>query len=107
MGDFPSTSHCAISPILSLAETYIIIYQFFQSEAREYICLNCLAQDLALALEVFQWQLMVVIGRNKKGSWTCFFLSVQGTFSGSGKIAFTEQFEPLSTENKTYFTKLN
>lgn len=91
MKELPSASYGAILPILSSGERYITIYQLFQSKARGgYICLNCIAQDSALKLEVFQWELMVVIGREKKGSWTCFFLSVQGTFSGSGKIAFTE-----------------
>ena len=66
------------------------MYQLFQSEARGYICLNCFIWDSMLELEVSGWQLMVVIGRNKKGSWMCFFLSVQGTFSGSGKMGFTE-----------------
>lgn len=62
----------------------------FQSEARGYICLNCFIWDSMLELKVSGWQLMVVIGRNKKGSWMCFCLSIQGTFSGSGKMGFTE-----------------
>lgn len=107
MRDFSSNSYYAIYPILSSAVRYITIYEFFQSEARGCICLNCIVQDSVLKMDVFRWQLMVVIGRNKRGSWTCFFFSIQGTFSGSGKIAFTEQFQPLSTENKTFFTKLN
>lgn len=48
MRDFSSTSYYAIFPIPSSAGRYITIYWFFQSEARGYICLNCIVQDSAL-----------------------------------------------------------